>query len=132
MILPNVAAGTRLFIAVDGYQGASGTVHLNIGLGQAPSLVSPPINQVVAPGSNATFNVTAVGTTNFGYQWKFNGVNIPNATGSSYTVPNAANANAGSYTVVVSNIVATLTSAPPATLTLATNPVITGQPASNR
>ena len=45
-------------------------------------------------------------------------------------MPNAANANAGSYTVVVSNIVATLTSAPPATLTLATNPVITGQPAS--
>ena len=34
VVLPNVVAGTRFFIAVDGYQGASGTVHLNIGLGR--------------------------------------------------------------------------------------------------
>jgi len=129
VVLPGVAAKTRFYIAVDGYKGASGTVQLSIGLGQKPT-VTPPVSQWVAPGSNATFTVTAVGTTNFGYQWKFNGVNIPKATSSSYTVANASTTNVGSYTVVVSNVVAVVTSTPPATLTLATNPVITAQPAS--
>jgi len=130
VVIPGVVKGTRFFIAVDGYQGASGTVRLHIGLGQAPSLVSPPVSQLVAPGSNATFRVTAIGSTNFGYQWQLNGVNIARATNSSYTVTNAASASAGSYIVVVSNVVAAVTSAPPATLTLQTNPAIIMQPVS--
>jgi hypothetical protein len=129
VVVPGVVKGTRFFIAVDGYQGASGTVQLHIGLGQAPSLVSPPANQFVVAGSNATFSVTAIGSTNFGYQWKFNGVNIADATNASYTVANASSANVGNYTVVVSNVVATVTSAPPATLTLQYAPAITAQPA---
>ena len=128
VVLPGVVPGTRFYIAVDGYQGASGTVQLHIGLGAAPSLVSPPVNQFVVAGSNATFNVTAIGSTNFGYQWQFNGVSIPKATNSSYTVTNASPANAGSYTVIVSNVVATVTSAPPATLTIQSAPAITAQP----
>jgi hypothetical protein len=128
VILPNVKQGTRYFIAVDGYQGATGTAKLHIGLGQAPALVSPPASQLVAPGSNATFNVTAIGTTNFGYQWKFNGANIAKATNASYTVTNASTNAAGSYTVIVSNVVATVTSAPPATLTLQYPPAIITQP----
>ena len=130
VVLPGVKPGTRYYIAVDGYQGARGTVQLHLGLGAAPSLVSPPANQFVVAGSNATFHVTAVGSTNFGYQWQLNGVNIPKATNASFTVSNAVTTNVGSYTVVVSNVVAAVTSAPPATLTLATNPVITAQPAN--
>ncbi|MGA2541554.1 MAG: Ig-like domain-containing protein, partial [Verrucomicrobiota bacterium] len=130
VVIPGVVKNTRFFIAVDGYQGASGTVQLHIGLGQSPSVVSPPASQLVAPGSNATFSVTAIGSTNFGYQWQLNGVKIARATNSSYTVTNATSANAGSYIVVVSNVVATVTSAPPATLTLQTNPAIIMQPAS--
>jgi len=57
-------------------------------------------------------------------------VNIAKATNSSYTVTNATSANAGSYTVVVSNVVATVTSAPPATLTLQYAPAITAQPSN--
>ncbi|MGD0412501.1 MAG: immunoglobulin domain-containing protein [Verrucomicrobiota bacterium] len=130
VVLSGVPAQTRFFIAVDGYQGASGTVQLNIGLGSAPALVSPPASQVVAPGSNATFSVMAIGSTNFGYQWQLNGTNIPKATSASYAVANASAANVGSYSVVVSNVVATVTSAPPATLTLQYAPAITAQPAS--
>jgi len=132
VVLPGVLAGTRFYIAVDGYQGVSGTVQLHLGLGAAPSLVSPPVNQFVVAGSNATFNVTAVGSTNFGYQWQLNGVSIARATNSSYTVTNASSANAGSYTVIVSNVVATVTSAPPATLTIQSAPAITAQPTNQK
>ena len=81
-------------------------------------------------GSNATFNVAATGATNLYYQWQFNGVNIAKATNTLYTVTNTTPANAGSYGVIVSNIVGVVTNAPPATLTLATNPVITVPPAN--
>ena len=130
VVIPGVLPGTRFYIAVDGYQGASGTVQLHIGLGAAPSLVSPPVSQFVIAGSNATFNVTAIGSTNFGYQWQFNSVSIASATNSSYTVTNASTTNAGSYTVIVSNVVMTVTSAPPATLTIQSAPAITAQPAN--
>ena len=128
--LSNAVSGTKYYIAVDGYNGASGTVQLNVGLGAEPVINSQPASQPVVLGSNATFKVAATGATNLYYQWQFNGVNIAKATSSFYTVTNAALANAGSYSVIVSNVVGVVTSAPPATLTLATNPVITVQPAS--
>jgi hypothetical protein len=128
VVIPGVLKGTRFFIAVDGYQGASGTVQLHIGLGQAPSLITPPANQFAVAGSNATFSVTAVGSTNFYYQWQLNGVNIAKATNANLTITNAQLGAIGSYTVIVSNVVGVVTSAPPATLTLQTNPVITVQP----
>ena len=126
--LTNKAAGTKYYIAVDGYNGASGTVLLNAGLGYLPQVKTPPASQYVVLGSNATFNVTASGATNLYYQWQFNGANIAKATNTLYTVTNTITANAGSYSVIVSNIVGVVTSTPPATLTLATNPVITVPP----
>ena len=75
---------------------------------------------------------SSIGSTNFGYQWQFNGVSIARATNSSYTVTNASPANAGSYTVIVSNVVATVTSAPPATLTIQSAPAITAQPTNQK
>ncbi|HEX3799898.1 MAG TPA: GH25 family lysozyme [Verrucomicrobiae bacterium] len=59
-----------------------------------------PSNVVVNPGSNATFRVTAGGTS-LTYQWQSNQVNIPGATGTSYTVTNTQLAYAGPYSVVV-------------------------------
>jgi hypothetical protein len=128
LVIPGVLAGTRFFIVVDGYLGASGMAQLHIGLGAPPSLVSPPASQLVAPGSNIVFNVQAVGSTNFAYQWRLNGLNIAGATNAALPVTNAHPANVGSYTVVVSNVVGVVTSAPPAVLKLQVSPVFTLQP----
>jgi hypothetical protein len=121
-----VAAGTQFYIVVDGYHGEAGTAQLQVGLGAAPALVTLPANQLVVPGGKATFSVQAVGSTNFYYQWKLNGVDIPHATGSSYTVTNAGAASAGNYTVVVANVVGS-TNSPPATLTLQYAPGLAAQ-----
>jgi hypothetical protein len=130
VLVPNVTAGTRYYIAVDGYNGASGTVQLHLGLGAAPTLVSGPASQAVAPGSNATFSVTAVGTTNFSYQWQRDGLNVAGGTNASLTVTNAQAAQAGSYRVIVSNVVGVVTSAPSAVLTVQLAPEIVKSPVS--
>jgi uncharacterized repeat protein (TIGR03803 family) len=60
-------------------------------------------SQVVLAGTNATVTVAATGTAPLSYQWQFNGADIAGATGATLTITNVTAANAGSYTVVVSN-----------------------------
>jgi hypothetical protein len=69
----------------------------------APSIVMQPQSQTVTAGQSATFSVTASGTAPLSYQWSKNGTAIPGATSSSYTIPNAQAANAGTYTVTIAN-----------------------------
>jgi hypothetical protein len=87
-----------------------------------PVIGTQPQSQTVDANTPASFNVVASGGP-FGYQWKFNGNNIANATGSSYLIASAQPANQGLYSVVVSNASGRVTSAP-AQLTVNTNPVI--------
>jgi pectate lyase len=86
----------------------------------APSITSQPASQTVAVGGTASFSVTATGTATLTYQWRFNGSNISGATSSTYSLSNVQTANAGSYTVVVSNSVGSVTSST-ATLTVSTS-----------
>ena len=55
--------------------------------------------------------MTAIGAGSFSYQWRLNGVNISGANSSTLTVSNVQLANAGYYTVVVSNSTTQVTSA---------------------
>ncbi len=55
--------GQTNFIVVDGYNGASGTVHLNINLGTGVVINTPPQDQFVPIGGKATFTVGASGST---------------------------------------------------------------------
>lgn len=124
----NATSNTLYYIAVDGVGGASGTVHLNVNLGTPPSITASPTNKTVGVGSNATFFVTATGTTPLYYQWKFNNANIAGATNSSYTRIGCQPSHAGSYTVTVSNLVNIVATSSTATLTVLTPPSITTQP----
>ena len=82
----------------------------------------------------AQFGVTATGDSPLNYQWFFNGTNIlGNATNSLLSIPNAQTNNAGNYTVVVTNSIGAVTSAPamltvifpPAIITPPTNQTVT-------
>jgi hypothetical protein len=65
--------------------------------------VQPPQNQTVNPGSSATLSVQASGYAPLSYQWRFNGVDIPDANGSTIALSNATLAMDGFYSVRVSN-----------------------------
>jgi hypothetical protein len=67
-----------------------------------PTIITPPADQIVAPGKTATFNVVASGTSPLSYQWMLNGTNLPLATSVSLNVTGQSN-TWGSYCVVVSN-----------------------------
>lgn len=89
----------------------------SIGATIAPSIVTQPQSLTVYSGSNASFTVSAAGTSPLSYQWFFNGTNIPGATASNYVRMNAQTNDAGNYWVVVTNISGSVTSAV-ATLTV--------------
>jgi len=82
----------------------------------------------------ATFWTLVTGTPSPSYQWYFNGVAISGATSSIYSITNTQLSNTGSYTVVASNSLGSVTSSS-ATLTVnaggtGTAPVLTQQPSS--
>jgi subtilisin family serine protease len=74
------------------------------------TVVIPPTNLTVLAGANATFNASAVGPLPIQYQWRRNGTNLPNATGSSLTLANVQPGHAGTYSFVVSNAIGQPTS----------------------
>ena len=72
----------------------------------------------------------SVAATQLGYQWSKDGVAISGATAATYSIAATTTANAGSYTVLITNSVGSVTSAP-ATLTVnpaGVAPSITTQP----
>jgi hypothetical protein len=76
-----------------------------------PSITTSPGNLAVTTGQNASFTVVATGTPAPGYQWRKDGVDIAGATGATLTLTNVALTAAGSYTVVVTNVAGSVTSA---------------------
>jgi uncharacterized repeat protein (TIGR01451 family) len=69
----------------------------------APAIITQPVSQAVTVGGTANFNVTASGMPPLSYQWRFNGTNIVGATDTTLTLTNVQPAQAGSYTVLVTN-----------------------------
>ncbi len=82
----------------------------------APVIILQPTNQAVLPGAPASFSVAAIGNTPYFYHWQFNGTNLANgasfsgATNNSLIISNVSTANAGIYSVVVSNTLGSVTS----------------------
>jgi hypothetical protein len=96
---------------------------------QAPSISTQPASQSIATGAEATFTVQATGFPAPTYQWQKGGNVITGATNASYTIAQTVAADAGAYTVVVTNSLGSLTSEA-ATLTVTLGAAITTQPVS--
>ena len=97
-----------------------------------PGITTQPSAQSVTAGNSATFTVTATGTSPLAYQWRKDGIAIFGATAATFTLGSVAASDVGSYTVIVSNSVSSLTSTA-AALTLtpaAVAPSITTQPSA--
>jgi hypothetical protein len=69
----------------------------------APSILTQPSSRAVAVGGSVTLTVNAEGDDTLSFQWYLNGAPIAGATGSTLTLSNMNESQAGSYTVVVTN-----------------------------
>ena len=75
-ITNTVASGTSYYYLVGGYNGNSGSLvfHLNFTPAAGPpSITAQPSSQNALPGSSATFNIGASGSSPLSYFWKRNG-----------------------------------------------------------
>jgi hypothetical protein len=77
-----------------------------------PTVLVAPTNQTALTGSSVSFYVSAGGTAPLSYQWQFDSSPLPGATASSLLLTNVQTGAAGSYSVVVSNLVGVATSVP--------------------
>jgi hypothetical protein len=96
----------------------------------SPIITSQPQSQAVTNGLTARFNVTATGAPTLTYQWVFNGTNMTDGTPvwSSSLINGSLTPNLnitavttndmGNYQVIISNSFGSVTSAPPARLTI--------------
>jgi hypothetical protein len=67
------------------------------------NLLEPLPSQVVVQGATASFIAPVVGGGPAAFQWQFNGVNLPLANNPTLLITNAGLAQAGNYSLVVSN-----------------------------
>ena len=76
----------------------------------APTITAQPQSQSIAVGDSATLSVLAFGTQPLSYQWLINGTNLSGATASSLVWTSVQPSDAGTYSVLVSNILGTVLS----------------------
>ena len=101
----------------------------------APVITTQPAALSVTVGSDAALATVARGTEALSYQWRFNGAPITGANNPVLRLPAVTSAQAGSYTITVTNTAGTVTSnaallAVGAGAPAAAAPVIVTQPVS--
>ncbi len=84
-----------------------------------PEIQTQPPSQIGYWGKSVEFDVRASGAAPLVYQWLKDGTSIGGATNSSLVITNLQFSDAGSYSVVVTNLVGSITSNP---AILAVNP----------
>ncbi len=92
----------------------SAVATLSVNAATKPAITTQPTSATVSPAKSVTLTVQATGSEPKTYQWKKDGAAIAGATDSSFSISNMSAANAGVYTVTISNIAGSVTSDPAA------------------
>jgi alpha-tubulin suppressor-like RCC1 family protein len=67
-------------------------------------ITNHPVSQTWYGGDTASFQAGAIGQGPLGYQWRFNGADLPAQTNSTLSLVGIGTNQAGSYSVLVSNV----------------------------
>jgi uncharacterized repeat protein (TIGR03803 family) len=119
--------GSLYGTTINGGPGGHGAI-FRLSFTSAPQITTQPASQTSVSGASAAFYVTVFGAPQLFYQWQENGANLTdgnNVSGSAarvLTLNNITPAQAGTYSVIVSNALGSMTSSG-ALLTLAEPPV---------
>jgi sugar lactone lactonase YvrE len=122
-------AGNYSVVITSAYGSATSAV-VTLTVQSPPVITTQPTGQVATVGGNAGFSVSVAGDPPFNDAWYLGGTNlVQSGPGGTLTLTNVAAANAGNYTVVVTNNSGSVTSRV-AALTLAVPPAVMVQPVS--
>lgn len=108
----NVQAGDvgSYSVVVSNFVNTATSTDAVLTLNVAPSISAQPQSQTGGPGDNIAFSVSASGTAPLSYQWQKDGVDIGGANNSSYTRASITANDAGSYSVIITNVAGSITS----------------------
>ncbi len=98
-----VNQGGYTLVVTNDYGSAISTNAMLVVVPGAPVILAQPANLTAVPSGNAFVQITVQGSEPLNYQWSFNGTNIVGATNSSLILSGFQPAEAGSYTLAVSN-----------------------------
>ncbi|MDB6018478.1 MAG: glucose/sorbosone dehydrogenase domain protein, partial [Pedosphaera sp.] len=107
-VQPADAGGYR--VMVTNIAGSVTSVAAPLAVNIPPLITTQPQSLTLTQGTTAVFGIVASGTAPLSYQWQFNNANIAGATGTNYTRTNVQPADAGNFSVVVTNIAGVVTS----------------------
>ena len=105
-----LASSGAYYVRVTNIAGAVDSAVATLLVQSAPVISTQPKTTSVTVGSPVTLSVTATGTDPMTYQWVKDTVAISGATGTSYAITAATVADAGIYSVVITNPIGTTTS----------------------
>lgn len=120
-----VVAGDTLFLV--GPSASIVSLPLNVA---APLIASAPADRILPVGGTGSLAVAAQGTGPFAYQWFKDGVALIGANFATLQLTNITVADAGSYTVAITNAGGT-TASSPAVLTIESRGLITSVARAN-
>ena len=111
LVLTNVLvsqAGTYSVVVSNNYgMAASSNATLNVA---ALAITTQPTNRVAWQGGSAFFKANVSGQAPFGFDWQYNGADIPVTASNLLTLTNLQASQFGPYDVVVSNSYGSVTS----------------------
>ncbi len=82
---------------------ATGAAGFPLEISETVTIAEHPVSTTVAPGGQATLRVQASGSGTLAFQWRRNGVALPGRTAATLPLGPLTAADAGDYTVVVTD-----------------------------
>ena len=128
LMLTNVSDGdaAAYHVVVTNSVGKTTSASATLVVLDPPRISRQPVNQTNLAGTTASFSVSATGTAPLSYQWWKGNTPLPQQKSSSLTLLKVSDLDAGSYSVVITNLAGRVNSAP-ATLSIIDLALLTGQ-----
>lgn len=119
----SIHAGNYTVVATNP-AGSTTSAVATITVNGAPYIIAQPVSRTLLTGADASFAVTAFGSAGtLSYQWFKDNSPLTGETSALLTITGATAANAGNYTVQITNVDGSVTSAPAALVVSGTLPI---------